>query len=189
LARYSVIFDACVLYPAPLRDFLVQLATTNLFRAKWTDEIHHEWIENLLMQRPDLKREPLQRTTALMNEHVVDSLITGYEHLVPTITLPDQHDRHVVAAAIHAKCDAIVTVNLRDFPERALKPLNLEAIHPDDFITYQHDLDNAALLLTAQKRRNRLTKPARTAEEYLDILYRQGLPKTVAILRRYVTVL
>jgi hypothetical protein len=41
-------------YPAPLRDLLVQLATTGIFRAKWTELIHDEWTRNLLIKRPDL---------------------------------------------------------------------------------------------------------------------------------------
>lgn len=52
----TVIFDACVLYPAPLRDLLMHLALTGLFKAKWTNEIHEEWIRNLLKQRSDLTR-------------------------------------------------------------------------------------------------------------------------------------
>jgi hypothetical protein len=41
-ANIAVVYDACVLYPAPLRDLLVQLATTQIFQAKWTDLIHDE---------------------------------------------------------------------------------------------------------------------------------------------------
>ena len=67
--------DACVLYPAPLRDFLMHLALLDLFRARWTEEIHTEWIRNVLRQRPDLKQEQLQRTRELMNLHVRDALV------------------------------------------------------------------------------------------------------------------
>lgn len=62
MSKFAVIFDACVLYPAPLRDLLIQLASVELFRAKWTDAIHEEWISSLLEQRPDLSRESLERT-------------------------------------------------------------------------------------------------------------------------------
>nr|WP_293617639.1 hypothetical protein [Salinisphaera sp.] len=55
--RFVVLFDACVLYPAPLRDFLLNLALTDLFAARWTEHIHDEWIENLLTKRPTLARE------------------------------------------------------------------------------------------------------------------------------------
>ncbi|HVM79005.1 MAG TPA: PIN domain-containing protein, partial [Stellaceae bacterium] len=128
MARFTVVYDACVLYPAPLRDLLLQLATANLFRAKWTGAIHDEWIRNLLAARPDLDPATLARTRELMDKAVPDSLVTGYEYLIPTIELPDPNDRHVVAAAIHARADAIVTSNLLDFPNGSLAPYNLEAI-------------------------------------------------------------
>jgi hypothetical protein len=74
-SNVTVIYDACVLYPAPLRDFLMRLALIDLYRARWTDMIHDEWMRNVLKQRPDLKLEHLERTRALMNAHVRDCLI------------------------------------------------------------------------------------------------------------------
>lgn len=178
-------YDACVLYPAPLRDLLVQLAGAGLFRAKWTDAIHDEWIRNLLEKRPDLDPRDLERTKELMNR-TPDSLVTGYEHLIKVVDdLPDEDDRHVVAAAIHARAELIVTFNLKDFPGSVLSRHNVEAVHPDDFITYQFDLDKPKVLVAAQTCRRRLKSPPKTAEEYLDTLKAQGLPQTVAALTRY----
>jgi len=92
-SHFTVVYDACVLYPAPLRDFLMRLTLTDLFRARWSDMIHDEWIRNVLEQRPDLKREDLERTRSLMNDHVRDCLVIGYEHLIPSVELPDPDDR------------------------------------------------------------------------------------------------
>lgn len=185
MALYAVIYDACVLYPAPLRDILIELAAANLFRAQWTEQIHEEWIRKLLEARPQLERSKLERTKQLMNMAVMDSSVTGYEHLVATVTLPDVNDRHVVAAAIHAKSNGIVTFNLKDFPADALKPLNLEAIHPDDFITYQLDLSEAAVFGAVSRVCRRLRNPPKTGSQYLDTLLSCGLPKTVTALRPY----
>lgn len=69
-SSYTVILDACALYPAPLRDFLMELAAGGLFRAKWTDQIHDEWIRNVLKNREDLTPEQLLRTKQLMNQAV-----------------------------------------------------------------------------------------------------------------------
>lgn len=69
------VYDACVLYPAPLRDLLMHLALSDLFRAKWTNEIHDEWIRSVLKNRPDLQQEQLERTRVLMNSHVWDCLV------------------------------------------------------------------------------------------------------------------
>lgn len=121
MSNFTVLYDSCVLYPAPLRDLLMHLAVTNLYQAKWTDAIHDEWTRNVLKDRPDLRPEQLQRTRELMNAHVLDCLVTGYESLINGLSLPDQDDRHVLAAAIHAGADLIVTFNLKDFPDGSLK--------------------------------------------------------------------
>jgi hypothetical protein len=110
-AAFTALFDACVLYPAPLRDLLMWLALTDLFNAKWTDEIHDEWIRNVLADRPDLKPEQLERTRQLMNTRVRDCLVTGYENLIERLTLPDQDDRHVLAAAILAGADSTCLIS------------------------------------------------------------------------------
>ena len=79
MSRFTVVLDACVLYPAPLRDALMRLALTDLFKAHWTDHIHDEWI-NALLRTPDkYSREKLEQTRDLMNLHAKDALVTGYE--------------------------------------------------------------------------------------------------------------
>ena len=129
-----VLYDACVLYPAPLRDLLMHLALADLFQARWTDAIHDEWTRNVLANRPDLTPESLGRCRELMDAHVPDCLVAGYEPLIPTLSLPDPDDRHVLAAAIHGGAGTIVTFNLGDFPASALGPFSIEAVHPDEFV-------------------------------------------------------
>ncbi len=94
----------------------MHLALLDLFRAKWTEEIHTEWIRNILKSRPDLSFDQLERTKNLMNLHVRDCLVENYGNLIETLDLPDKDDRHVLAAAIYAKADVIITFNLKDFP-------------------------------------------------------------------------
>jgi hypothetical protein len=120
-----------------------------------------------------------------MNDAVLDCLILNYEYLIPTIELPDLDDRHVLAAAIHARADAVITFNLRDFPEVELARHNLEPLHPDDFINFQMDLDEARVVAAAKTCRARLKNPEKSAAEYLDILNANQLPKTVTRLRGY----
>lgn len=91
----------------------MHLALIGLFRAKWSADVHEEWIPNLLKKRPDLTRGQLERTRMLMDKHAVDALVT--EDLIPGLQLPDPDDRHVLAAAIRGHANVIVTVNLRDF--------------------------------------------------------------------------
>jgi hypothetical protein len=109
VASFIVFFDANVLYPAELRNFLMHLALIGIFRAKWSADVHEEWIRNLLATRPDLTREKVERTRQLMEKAAPDALLTGYEHLIAGLRLPDPDDRHVLAAAIHCGASVIVT--------------------------------------------------------------------------------
>lgn len=185
MANFSVVYDACVLYPAPLRDLLMHLALTDLYRAKWTREIHAEWIRNVLASRQDLNREQLDRTRALMDSSVRDCLVEGYEFLVPSLHLPDENDRHVLAAAIRSQASVILTFNLKDFPTRELEKHDIEALHPDEFVSDLIDLNPAKVLAAIARHRRALKNPPKTAKEYLDTLLKQGLPETVSQLRQW----
>lgn len=140
MAHFVALYDACVLHPAPLRDLLMHLAVSGLYRARWTNRIHEEWIRSVLARRPDVLREALERSRQAMDDHVDDCLVSGYEGLESQLALPDPDDRHVVAAAILCQAGTIVTYNLKDFPEDVLAPLGITAQHPDQFIEHAFDL-------------------------------------------------
>ena len=185
MGMLTALYDACVLYPAPLRDFLMHLALTDLFAARWTDRIHEEWIRALLAKRPDLTREQLERTRELMNAHVRDCLVTEYETIIESLELPDPDDRHVLAAAMHSGSTVIVTYNVNDFPSEYLAQFGIEAQHPDLFIIHLLDLAPGQVCIAAKRQRASLKNPPKTAEEFLDTLAGQQLPETVARLRDY----
>lgn len=176
---FTVVYDACVLYPAPLRDFLMWLGLSGRFRARWTAQIHEEWKRNLLANRPDLTWEQVNRTSARMDRAIPDALVTGYEPLIAGLVLPDVDDRHVLAAAIRCQASVIVTFNRKDFPVEVLAPFGIEAQHPDEFIDNLFDLDPAAVVTAAQKQRQKLRTPPIEVERYLDTLLKQGLVQTV----------
>jgi len=161
----------------------MRLALTGLFRARWTDAIHEEWMRNVLRNNPHLTRKQLERTRNLMNENVRDCLITGYEDLIDRLTLPDPGDRHVLAAAIQGRADVIVTFNLKHFPAGALKRKRIDAQHPDDFVSRLLDLDPIRVYGAVREQRQALKNPPRTVDELLDTLERLQLPQTVARLR------
>lgn len=189
MANLTALYDACVLYPAPLRDLLMHLALTDLFRAKWTDAIHDEWTRSVLEDRPDLTREQLERTRSLMNAHVRDCLVTGYEDLIPSITLPDAGDRHVLAAAVRGRADVIVTFNLDDFPADTLARYGIEAQHPDDFLMHLLDLAPATVCAAVKRQRESLRNPPKSADDLLATFEDQGLPQAVAELRKFIDLL
>ena len=178
-----VLYDACVLYPAPLRDLLMQLALSNLFQARWTEQIHDEWTRNVAANRPELSPASLARCRKLMDDHVPDCLVTEYEALIPTLTLPDPDDRHVLAAAIHGGAGLIVTFNLSDFPASVLEDFRIEAIHPDEFIVQLLDEQSDAVVQAMKLHRASLTRPAKSVAEYLATFELCRLPETVARLR------
>jgi PIN domain len=175
----TAVLDACVLYPAPLRDLLMWLALSDLFRARWTSMIHDEWMRNLLANRPDLKHEDLARTRSLMDAHVRDCVVTGFEPLIASIALPDADDRHVVAAAVHSGAQRIITFNLTDFPDEQLQPLGLQAVHPDGFVLDLLNKDPDKVCQAVAMHRRTLKNPPKSGEAYLDTLLKQGLPQTV----------
>src|SRR5208282_6095093 len=121
----TVFLDASVLYPASIRNLLLYIAGARLYRPLWSARVHEEWIAALLRNRPDLTRRQLNRTRELMQAHIIDAEVTGYELLIDTLTLPDPDDRHVLAAAIHGGASVIVTANLRHFPAEKLAPHGL----------------------------------------------------------------
>lgn len=184
MASFTVLYDACVLYPAPLRDLLMELAISDLHRAKWSNKIHDEWIRNLLKLRPDLTKDKLERTKQMMNQHVLDALVEDFEDIEKTLNLPDPGDNHVLAAAIASSSDIIVTFNLKDFPNSQLAQYDIEAQHPDQFLMYLSRLDQHSFLRAVKNTRLRLKKPPKSIEEYLEILHKQQLKKTVAFLQK-----
>lgn len=163
----------------------MHLAMTELFRARWTETIHEEWIASVLAAHPNLARAQLERTRDLMNDSVPDCLIEGYRSLIAGLTLPDPDDRHVLAAAIRAGAGVIVTFNLRDFPPADLELYGIEAQHPDEFIMHLFDLDPGAVCTAAKNQRQTLRNPPKTIDEYLQSLERQRLPATVVRLQVY----
>jgi predicted nucleic acid-binding protein len=181
-----VLFDACILYPASLRDVMMYLAGAGLFQAKWTDRIHDEWISNLLEHQPEIHPEKLERTRRKMNEAVLEPLVIEFEPLIDTLHLPDPNDRHVLAAAIHVGASFIITNNIRDFPGDILAHWGIEAITPDKFIVQLINENAGAVLAVVKRHRVRLKNPPKTAEEHLATLEKQGLRRTVAFLRKHV---
>lgn len=180
---FIVIYDACVLYPSPLRDLLIRIARTGQVRARWTELILDECFRNVLEDRPDLSEAQLARTRKMMNEAIADVLVTGYEELISGIDLPDPNDRHVVAAAVRAGAQVIVSSNLKDFPREKLAPLGIEAVAPDDFVLDCIDLAPDALVEVVEAQARSLKNPPQSVDDVLRTLEKLGLVQSVAKLR------
>jgi predicted nucleic acid-binding protein len=182
-----VVLDACVLYSALLRDLWMRLQLEEAIQARWTSLIHDEWTRNALQNHPGSQPEQWQRIVDLMNRYAGNAPVTGFEHLIPDLRLPDPDDCHVLAAAIQARANAIITINLKDFPAKTLEPFGIKAVHPDEFLLEVIDANPKAVLTALRKQRAQLKNPAMTALEFLALFGKHNLPKSGARLMAYVT--
>lgn len=168
-ANFRVVLDACVLANAGLCDFFLRLAEPpRQYLPLWSDEILDEVQRT---QTTKLKRpypDSLARYwRAEVSAAFPEAIVTNYTHLVPIIAT-DEKDRHVVAAAVKGRASVIVTFNLRHFPAAALKPWDIIACHPQDYLLTLYSMNPAVVMA-------KLTAIAEDKHEELqDIVLRLG---------------
>ena len=172
-----VFFDANVLYGARLRSLILYLAQTKLFRPRWSERIHDEWMRNV-SARTGIATERLIRTRDLMNASVLDSVVVDFEALESSLVLPDPSDCHVLAAAIIAKAEIILTFNTRDFPAVALDACRMEALHPDRFLSDLLARPSQAMADAVKRDFTHYRAPPFTFEQYMEALAKAGVPET-----------
>lgn len=179
----SVIIDANLLYPFHMRNLMVQFGVDSVIAPRWTTRINLEWIGNLVVagRAPE---ERLLFTLDLMNRALPEAEVQGWEARMDGLTLPDPDDHHVLAAALAAEAETILTMNLRDFPASALAPHGIVAVHPDEFLCRLHDADPELLRASIEAAHANLSRSAPSLAAYLDVLDRQGLPQLTRRLRR-----
>jgi len=183
---FIVVYDACVLFPPSLRDLLVRIAQTNIVRARWSEDILDECFRSIRDKNPLVDATKLQRTRKLMVAAVRDCMVEGYRSLVNSIELPDRDDRHVLAAAIRAGPQAIVTFNTKHFPSDRLSKFDLEAKHPDEFLVDLLDLDEELVARLVLEQAAALKNPAHPVDAVLDRLEKLAITRAVARLRKLV---
>jgi len=177
------LYDANVLYPNTLRDMLIRIAQTGLVQARWSQEILDECLGALRRNRPDISGLRLDGLRYLMITAVRDCLVEGYEPLIPTLTLPDLEDRHVLAAAIGVGGQVLVTANLADFPDEVLRQWRIAAMSPDDFLLEQVITDAAAVWHCVDRIATSRRRPPESPEDVPTQLERCGAGKAAAALR------
>ncbi|MBW9056002.1 PIN domain-containing protein [Rhizobium mesosinicum] len=185
ISTFTAFIDANVFYGARLRSLVLFVAQSKIFRARWSNEVHDEWVRNLIKNRPDLKESDLDRTRQLMNAAVPDCLVEGYEPLIAGLKLPDENDRHVLAAAILTRANVIVTFNEKDFPEEVVSKFRLHTKHPDDFLVEAYSLSPADFAEAVRNDFTHYGSPPLVYEEYLESLARAGVPQIAKILEPF----
>lgn len=191
--RYTAVIDANVLVSAPKRDLIFTLARAEMYRFRWTERILTETetaLVSVFSERGLSAEEATARAAAscrAMREAFPEAMIPGrFDQVPPYPDFPDSEDHHIVHAAILSRASMIVTENLKHFPEPALEELELEARSADGFIADAIDLDQIRAAEAVKQLRQRLTRPAYSAEDLLDLWeQRHGLTQTVALLRPF----
>ena len=169
MPRYTAVLDACVLVPIALADTLLRVAEKGLYRPLWSGRILAEAQAATEEIHPGIDAA---KRFAQMREAFDDALVSGWEELEGGLSLPDQDDRHVLAAAIRGGAQAIITANAKDFPAAALAPLGLEAVHPDDFLLDQLDLSPPTILQVIREQAARTRRPPLTPRDLATLLGR-----------------
>jgi predicted nucleic acid-binding protein len=181
---YAVLLDANVLVPTALCDTLLRLAEAGFYRPLWSDRILLEVESAILGFRPDLDPARVHRRVLLMSATFEDASVDGWEQVSAGLDLPDPDDRHVLAAAIAGGAQAIVTSNLKDFPEEQLRGRGIEARHPDEFLLDQLDLLPSRTLQVLIEQAADLAQPATDLAGVLNNLERCQVPNFVEAVRR-----
>ncbi len=183
---FRSVLDASVLYSSALRDPRLSLAANRLFDPVWSEQIHDEWMRNLVRAHGGGSsiQQHVARTRQQMDAFFPDALVRGFEGLISNLALPDPADRHVLAAAINAGAAVIVTYNLRHFPPSELVKLGIDARHSDDFVESILYAEFDATLEAIRELRARVRRPAKSQADYIDMLAnRLQMPRTAQILR------
>ncbi|MFO5473828.1 MAG: putative toxin-antitoxin system toxin component, PIN family [Dolichospermum sp.] len=175
----SVVLDACVLIPLYLRDTLLTTAEAGLYMPYWSEKILDETTRNIVLiakkAEKDVSAEKIQNLEKTMKKafpEAMTEVTVGLEDLMRN----DPKDRHVLAAAVIAKADIIVTTNLKDFDHKALTPWNVKAQSPDDFLCELFNEYPDEMVQVIQNQVQRYRRHPRTFLELLDKLSKQ-IPK------------
>lgn len=168
--RFTALIDACALAGALKRNLLLTLAEAEFFRIRRSDKILDETetaIEAILRDKGiEDATERAARARKAMVTALEEACVGDFTGMMGAVTgLPDENDRHVIAAALKTSAAVIVTDNLKDFPEAVLTPLNLEA--RSAFIADTIALYPGRAVAAIRKMRARLKRPEKTADTLL----------------------
>jgi predicted nucleic acid-binding protein len=182
--RFTAVIDACVLCSPLKRGLILSLAEAEFFQVRWSDQIMNETEKaiTIILSKKD-HSDAVERATQarnIMNQAFAEATIVEYEHHGNGIgKLPDEGDRHVIAAAIEAKADFIVTENLKDFPRKVLVKYGIKAKSSDEFIADAISLSPSLAISAVKRMRLRLNKQDKTPEILLLDMKKTGLIQSV----------
>ena len=174
--RFIVVLDTNVVYPVIIRDILLWFAHYDLYTPKWSEHIFDEWKK--VMKEKGVSEEEANKRINKVNSAFPDALVQNYKVLIDHLKLPDEDDRHVLAAAIRTNANLIVTNNIKDFPESYLQLFSLSAKTADDFLTDIIDLNQEQAIAAFKEMVLNKKNPKQDEFEILNQLRNAGLRDT-----------
>lgn len=168
-ADFRVFVDANVLADITVCDLLLSLAERpRQLVVLWSEAVLAE-VERVHRDRLNWPEDLVKYFQGEVRRAFPDAIVKGYEPLLSAVQ-NDPKDHHVLAAAIQGQASAILTFNLKDFPEEALAPWGIQAAHPQDYLLTLYDMDEKQVV-------SRIGVIAgRKGEEAEDVLLRLGRP-------------
>ncbi|MEK0421620.1 MAG: PIN domain-containing protein [Bacteroidetes bacterium] len=174
--RFIAVLDTNVVYPVIIRDVLFWFAYYDLYTPKWGEHIFDEW--KRVMLEKGVSNEEADKRLAAANSAFPDALVTNYKGLIDNLVLPDQDDRHVMAAAIKTNANLIVTNNIKDFPQEYLQSFGLNVKTADDFLTDIIDLNQEHALAAFKEMVLNKKNPKQDEFDVLNLMRNAGLKDT-----------
>lgn len=139
-ADYRIFLDACVLANFGVCDLLLRLSERpRLIVPHWSADVLAE-VRRTQVEKLGWSEELADSFAAAMREAFPAAEIGNYESLLASLG-NEPKDRHVLAAAIRGNCPLILTFNLKHFPEEALRPWNIGASHPQDYLLVLYEME------------------------------------------------
>lgn len=170
----KVLIDACVLYPTVLREIVLGCAGAGLFTPLWSPRILAEWRYAAARETPvALIDGEIARALARFPDAEVDVPAD----LEASLSLPDPNDTHVLAAAINGQADALVTLNLKDFPGRALARHGVSPRHPDSLLLELCETDRRVVAEVVSDVLDALRQQTGSTASLRAVLKRASLPR------------
>ena len=153
---------------APVRDTLLRLAEgPELYRPLWSAEIMVE-VRRTLSGKFGIAPNRIAHLESKLREHFPDAWIEGFEPLLDSMT-NDSKDRHVLAAAAHAKAGMLVPYNLKHFPLSSTRPWRVTPVGPSQLLKKLYASDPEAVV---EVLREQATDIKRTFVDQLRVLYK-----------------
>lgn len=176
MTGFSAVIDTDCLYPLYLRDILLDLALMDFYRPLWSKSIMEELARTRIVNL-GITLEVSRQLNNDLDSVFPEASVSAFEHLIGTTGCKDSNDEHVMAAAIVGKASAIVTKNVKDFPDNSFTKFGIEIIHPDEFLLDQIDLNPMVVNVAMAKLIESYSRPEIDAAGLAEATKKAGCPK------------